>query len=541
MPVTKYTEEEANIFDNPKINIRRSKFNLSHTLTTSFGLGKLIPIFYEEVLPGDTFKVNTGLVARVKQAFIKPVMDPLYLDIMYFYVPNRIVWKHWKEFMGENNSTPWTPTTTYTVPKITMGPNVTAGILQQSPLHYLGLPLNAGNGTVISQLPLRAYWKIYNNFFLNQATQNPELEDDSDTNYTYNENSLSTLSGACACQYVNKYPDLFSRALPEPQRGDSMKIPFATNAPVKVNNTSNKMLLNDVGLSNGQSIGIDVYKNGTENYAVANNNFVAPQNLIADLSNATGTINELIQAYQVQRLLWTDGVYGGRYKEILYGHFGVTTSDKSLQIPEYLGGTHINLNTYQVVQNSSTDSTSAQGNISAFGYAENYSENFTKSFEEHGMILGFAVVRFKHSYQQGINKKFSKLTRYDYYWPELANLPDQPILRKELYATGASANDNAIFGYGEAWYEYKQNQNRVSGGMCTASVTSDDEYHWADYYNNAPVLANFSMETYSPTYFNRTTAYASSGWDAILLNVAFNVEATRPMPARSVPGFAIWG
>ena len=552
---------EMHFSQTPSVKIQRSIFDRSTQNKLSFNAGLLIPIFVDEYLPGDTFTMDTSMVIRVNSAFIKPVMDNMYADIYYFSIPNRLVWDHWQEFMGENRSGPWTQTTEYTIPQIT-APSST-GWNNGTIADYMGIPTKVA-GITVSAMFFRAYALVWNEYFRDQNLQNPTNVPKTDaTTSGVNTGTLET--DACLGGLplpVNKFHDYFTSALPEPQKGPDVNLPLTGNAPLTTGDyyETGLIKLGPSELIGGQSVngGINyITTTGTQmaaeggeelgslNMIVANQgpngtlaqlkNSIEATNLYANLGNITATsINQLRQAFAIQRLYEKDARGGTRYIEIIKSHFNVDSPDARLQRPEYLGGKRIPINTTQVVQNSSTDTTSAQGNITAYSLTNDKDSSFTKSFTEHGMILGLMCVRTEHTYQQGINRMFSRKRRFDFYWPTLANLGEQAILNKEIYAQGNTQDDEG-FGYQEAWAEYRYKPSIVCGEMRSNAETSLDVYHFADDYESRPTLGQeWIMETKSN--IDRTLAVPSTTSDQFVADIYFKLRCARPMPTYSIPG-----
>ena len=584
-----YRNANSHFAINPTINIKRSTFNRKFGIKTSFNAGLLIPLDWDEVLPGDTFSVDMSEVIRMSTP-LYPIMDEIYLDTYFFFVPNRLLWKHWKEFNGENTTSKWEQETEYEIPQITAP---TGGWAKGTIMDYLGIPTNKANLSV-NHLPVRAYALTWNEWFRDQNLQDPayiSLEDATTAGSNGDNYVTDAIKGGKPLP-VNKYHDYFTSALPEPQKGPNALLPIAESAPVigngkAINIYTNKSNPNDISpimlaSQNGTAVSptenADFYPanplsfqnsrqfltiygnsetpnpkqtagetynepNSTSKFSVSNNSTLSigltknPEysGMIADLKSATAiNINQLRQAFQIQKAFEKDARGGTRYTEIIYSHFGVTSPDSRQQRPEYLGGARVPININQVVQTSSTDSTSPQGNTAAYSLTGYRGNGFTKSFTEHGIVLTLVAIRTTHTYQQGIEKKWSRQRRFDYYWPVFANIGEQPILNKEIYAQG-TAVDNEAFGYQEAWAEYRYKPNRVSGAMRSNATQSLDAWHLADNYSKLPTLGDeWIRET--TANIDRTLAVQSNQEDQFFGDFYFVNKTTRAMPLYSIPG-----
>lgn len=573
----------------PQVDIKRSIFDRSFQHKTTGNVGDLIPFFVDEVLPGDTFVVDTAFVARMTTP-IKPVMDNAYIDIFYFAVPNRLLWDHWKEFCGENNSSPWADETEYTIPQLT----APAGGWQKGSIaDYMGIPTKVPNLSV-NALPFRAYALIWNEWFRDQNVQEPCVVSKDDatnagTNAEASANPANAELGGMPCK-VNKFHDYFTSALPEPQKGDPVSIGLTGDLPVTFSSPTGGVYLDTsineegaVSFASGNTLQFhtggntdtdyqrcyplnlkpispdgtpvhDVYCDHVNTGAgnLANLYPIVGSNLVLRTSNefsnsnrvlsarvnlsdlAAVTINELRLAFATQRLLERDARGGTRYTEVLRAHFGVSSPDARLQRPEYLGGKRVPVNMNQVLQMSASSEDSPQGNTAAYSLTSDVSSSFTYSSTEHCYILGLACVRTEHSYQQGIERMWSRKRRFDFYYPALANIGETAILNKEIFAQGEAVDDQA-FGYQEAWAEYRYKPNRISGAFRSQYDKSLDVWHYADDYSKLPTLsASWMAETEANV--DRTLSVASTSEDQMIFDFAIKLKCTRPMPIYSVPG-----
>ena len=555
----------------PQVDIQRSTFDRSSGHKTTFNAGKLVPIYVDEVLPGDTFEMKTSTIIRGSTP-IFPVMDNANLDIYFFFVPNRLVWDHWKEFNGENTTSKWEQTVEYSIPQ--MAPplqvdKIPAGWERGTLADYMGIPTLVGPGASqtnpeysVNHLPFRAYCLIWNEWFRDQNLQDPVLIDkgDSQTNgrHLIPEGNSITFENQAALQGanllpVNKYFDYFTGALPEPQKGPDVLLPLGKTAPVITMTediagvtsanagmrfisespiaAQQKMAINATGNGKGNGVLIETTTSGKPSEGK-----LIPTNLYTNLQEATSaTINELRLAFQLQKLYERDARGGTRYIEIIKSHFGVTSPDARLQRPEYLGGERIPINIDQVIQTSGTmQGTTPQGNTGAYSLTGNQGSYFKHSFVEHGYVLGLACVRTEHTYQQGLEKMWNRTNRFDFYWPALANIGEQAILNKEIYLQAIKKVNEEAFGYQEAWAEYRYKPSRVSSAF-RGHVGSLDAWHYADYYQELPKLsAEWIQETYKNV--DRTLAVQSTLEDQYIADFWFKCKCTRAMPIYSIPG-----
>lgn len=543
---------------NPQVSISRSKFNRDSSVKTSFNVGQLIPFYLDEVLPGDTFQLKTSLVCRMQPLVTAP-MDNLYLDTYYFFVPNRIVWEHWKELNGENTESAWIPQTEYQVPQVSAP---TGGWSIGTIADYFGIPTGV-SGISISALPFRAYSLIVNEWFRDQNLQDPlETPKDDATVVGVNTGNYITDCAKGGQPFTaNKLHDYFSSALPGPQKGPDVSVNLGnlsatgkvtTGTPFTVSPTAPSMSFaptsndgkyygayfsatynGDTHLQQGKTV------QGTiGNDSLVGNYNIVPNNLYTDIafdqSASVITINQLRTAFQIQKMYEKDARGGTRYQEMIKAHFGVTSPDARLQRPEYLGGERLPININQVIQNSATTATSPQGTVAGQSVTSDSHGDFIRSFTEHGMIIGLCVARYEHTYQQGINRFWTKKLRTDFFLPVLANLGEQPIFNREIYAQGTAADDE-VFGYQEAWADYRYKPSIVTGEMRSNHDKSLDSWHFADDYDTLPKLSSsWIVEDKSPV--DRALAVQSSVSNQLFADFFIQNETTRPMPVYSIPG-----
>lgn len=545
----------------PQMKTSRSRFKMKQDIKLTLDAGKLIPFYVAETLPGDTFSVDTKGICRMATP-IYPVMDNCYLDIYYFYVPMRIVWDHAKQFFGENDTTAWAQQTEYKIPKLKIkrkedgwGEHPAEGSL----CDYMGIPtkiLKKGNITSeinVNALPFRAYVKIWNEWFRDQNIDNPAINTTGDEVTDYfvgDQNKENLLKNAHKGGYplwVNKFHDRFTSALPYPQKGEATLIPMSGNAPVQGFKTNSleeikakTLYLHDYTNDLGTKEYTTFYTSNEPKLAarIAGADGPTSKNgdqvwLGANLSNVAGaTINNLRQAFAVQQFMEADARGGTRYREIISNHFGVNIDDKTVQIPEYLGGQRYMINVNQVVQTSATDTTSPQGNAAAISVTPFMENSFTKSFQEHGYVIGVCCIRNDNTYQQGIEKLWSRTEKFDFYWPEFAHLGEQAILNKEIYAQGKPEDEKA-FGYQEAYSEYRMTPNRVCGAFRSNAEQTLDSWHYADNYQKLPTLSQEWLAT-DKTVIDRTIAVQNQ--PQFIMDVLVENDAVRPMPIYGTPG-----
>lgn len=551
---------ESHFALNPtRLDLNRSRFDRSSSVKLSFNVGDVVPFYVDEVLPGDSFQIRTSKVVRM-QTLLTPLMDNIYLDTYFFFVPNRLTWEHWKQFNGENTESAWIPQTEYQVPQLTAP---AAGWSVGTIADYMGIPTGVKNLSV-NALPFRAYALIMNEWFRDQNLTDPlNIPVDDATVQGVNTGTyVSDVAKGGLPFKASKYHDYFTSCLPAPQKGPDVTIKTAQlgNAPVvPMNKPVPKDLLNypyNVYIPNGNGdfeAGYhagSVHKNafggaywladtGNADLDPTIDNGVAgyPANLWAQFDNtvSVATINELRIAFQIQKLYERDARGGTRYIEILKSHFGVTSPDARLQRPEYLGGSRVPININQVIQQSSTaEGTTPLGDTAAYSLTTDVHGDFMKSFVEHGFVIGVMVARYDHTYQQGIERFWSRKSRFDYYWPVLANIGEQAVLNKEIYAQG-TAQDNEVFGYQEAWADYRYKPNRVAGEMRSTYAQSLDVWHLGDDYSQLPKLSD-SWIREDKANVNRVIAVSDQNANQLFADIYIQNRTTRPMPLYSIPG-----
>ena len=548
---------ESHFALNPtNLNIPRSKFDMSHSLKTTFNAGLLIPLGEPlECLPGDTFQLGAGMACRTSP-FVHPPMDNMYMDTYWFSVPLRLIWDHFPEFMGENRTTKWTQLTEYEVPTTT---SPSGGWAQGTIADYFTIPTKVSNLSV-SSFAFRAYCLIYNEWFRDQNLQDPANFFTDDTTVAGSNGDVPQIDAIKGGKPlpVAKYHDYFTSCLPEPQKGPDVLLPLGQSAPVVtgldiptdlmsnktlrwVQNTTKKIPSLDEGdymlgsFFNGSDSTTKILSRRDGESQQVN---VMPSNLWADLSKATpATINQFRLAYQTQRLYEKDARGGTRLTELIKSHFGVTSPDARMQRPEYLGGKRIPITVNEVIQTSATTEVSQQGNVAGYSLTNDKSESiFIKSFTEPCLIIGLACVRYDHTYQQGLARQFSRRRRFDYYWPALANIGEVGIKNKEIYAQG-NTKDDEVFGYQEAWADYRYRNSRVTGQFRSNAEGTLDSWHFADFYNSLPTLSS-SWIVENKGNIDRTLSVTSKYADQFFADFYFKITATRPMPMYSIPGLS---
>jgi hypothetical protein len=510
----------------PRADIPRSKFDSQKSYKTTFDSGYLIPVYVDEVLPGDTINLQMTAFARLATPLF-PIMDNMHLDSFFFFVPNRLVWENWQKFMGERYPDP-DSSIDYTVPEMT---SPAGGYAVNSLQDYMGLPtagqITAPNTVTHCAFWTRAYNLIWNEWFRDQNLQDSavvDIDDGPDSPADY------------VLRRRGKRHDYFTSALPWPQKGAAVTLPLGTEAPVFSKALAEENITVRLGTANDNRY-ILTSKTHAE-VSVSGLGTDSTQGLFTDLSAATAaTINQLRQSFQIQKLLERDARGGTRYTEIIRSHFGVVSPDARLQRPEYLGGGSTPVSINPVAQTSATglaEDTSPQGNLAAFGTALAYNHGFTYNATEHGVLIGLVSVRADLTYQQGLPRMWSRSTRYDFYFPAFATLGEQAVLNKEIYCTG-TATDDEVFGYQERWAEYRYKPSQITGYFRSTAAGTLDAWHLAQEFGTLPALNDEFIEDTPPVERIVAIGDAANG-KQFLFDAFFNIRQARPMPLYSVPG-----
>lgn len=540
---------EAYFSEIPDVSKQRSTFDRSAEHKTTVDASELIPFYWDEVLPGDTITADFSHVTRMTTP-IAPVMDEAAMDVYAFFVPTRLIWNHWKAFWGENEVSHWEQQTEYTIPQIEFP---SGGWDTGSLADYMGLPIGVGN-IEVSALPFRAYCKIWNDWFRDENLKDPiniTLDDTTVTGINYDSTNYDYVTdtelGAKPAK-VAKWHDYFTSCLPSPQKGPSVQIPLGATAPV-IGHDPYGPVPSDYTSQDMSEAPVDFYRDNANHIYMGgwtgesrdNLKGLSITGLAADLSQATAaTINQLRQAFAVQRFYEAQARGGSRYIEFVRNVFGVTSPDARQQRAEYLGGKRFPINMEQVLQTSASDLTSPQGNTAAYSCTINSDDLFTYSATEHGFVFVVGAIRTNHSYQQGIEKSWLRKKWTDFYVPQFANLSEMPVYNKQIYAQGdtvvdtnGNIVDDQVFGYQEAWAEYRYKPNRVSGKLRSTASGSLDLWHYADYYTQLPML---SSEWIDETTANIQRTLAVQTEPQFICDTYVKAKWTRVMPLDSVPG-----
>lgn len=556
---------ESRFSGNPTgVNISRSIISRDHSVKFSFNVGDVVPFMCDDILPGDTVTIDTSKVIRL-QPLVAPIMDEVFLDTYYFFVPYRLLWDHWINFMGENTTSPWESEVEYSVPQCQIP---TGGYNAGTIADYMGVPISVAAGQKISAMPFRAYALICDQWFRSENLMTPVNvnKDDSDIVGSNGGDQVTDIVKGGKPFVACKTFDYFTASLPEPQKGPDVTLPLGSIAPLSgqapvsagsvshLGDTGNNLkfsLLDAQGnVTSFPKKNSNVYVSQVGNVkaceATLGNDlgFVTPNNLYAslnglnaDLSQATAsTVNELRQAFAIQKYYERLARGGSRYIEMIKAFYGVTSPDARLQRTEYLGGNRIYLDVEQVAQQSSTkDEPTPAGSVFGLSVTGDTNSDFTKSFTEHGLLIGVCVARYHHTYQQGLERMWFRKNLFDFYNPTFANLGEVPIYKKEIYFTDNAEQNDSVFGYQEAWADYRYKPNRVAGEMRSAYRQPLDSWHLADNYASVPSLsADWIRE--DKTMLDRALAVTSKVSNQLIADFYIKADYARPMPVYSIPG-----
>ena len=530
--------------ENPiNLDIQRSIFNMPHSVKFTGNVGELLVFENFEVLPGDTISIDTSKVVRM-QPLVTPIMDDVFLDTYYFFVPTRLIWNHWKAFWGENELGPWYPSVEYTVPQLQIP---SGGFDVGTIADYFGIPPKAGAGKKISALPFRAYAKICDDWFRDENLMNPVNVSvgDSDVVGVNTGDQVTDIQLGGKPFIVCKYFDYFTACLPGAQKAAGPTVEFALRGLLPVNAYKSKTnmeigeaydsiggmtMVKEFGTStaypgSNSTLGVNGSNGGVFNTSTSasSSNYLTPSNLFAKLNNINVfSINELREAFAVQRYYEKLARGGSRYIEFIKSFFNVDSPDARLQRSEYLGGNRLPLNVSQVEQTSASQTgLTPQGNLTGISHTGEVHSDFTKSFTEHGYIIGVCVARYHHSYQQSVERTWFRKTKFDYYNPTFANLGEQGVFEKEIYFNNTDNVDVPnIFGYQEAWADYRYKPNRVAGEMRSVATTPLDMWHLADNYSSVPYLSD-SWIREDKTMLDRCLAVTSSVSNQLIFDFYF--------------------
>jgi len=507
----------ASRYQAPQLRMGRSQFDLTHSHKTTYEVGYLVPYFLMEVLPGDTVTCRLQAFSRIFSPLDAPVMDDIYQDIDFWYVPNRLVWEHWDEFLGASDSA-GAQATDYTIPKLAGG---TSSVALGFPAHYMGLPLGCDTDvTDVSALPQRCYKLIYNDWYRDQNLIDKVTLVVTDSS----EAQLTALYKSA------KKHDYFTSALPYLQKGDPVTISLGATARIASDAARSSEAVTI--WSTPATAGYFELANDTNKIEVSANAGAITESLYADLASATPiSINALREAEAIQRLLERDARGGTRIPELIKAHFGVDVPDYRVQRPEYVGGGRGMIQISPVANTSST-ATEDQGELRGVGTG-GLQASWAKSFVEHGYVLGILRARGQVSYQQGLDRMWSRSTKYDFLWPDLANLGEQPIYKRELFIEN-DATDSEVFGYQERYADYRWKRSLVTGKFASDASGSLDFYHLAEDFSASPGLNQTFIEDATP--MSRVTTVDSE--PDLIIDGRFDLRVARVLPVRPVPSLA---